>query len=254
MSEVLLTRILEDLLLPPGGPLLLLILALLLWRRRLPAFVLAAAGTLMLYLAAVPAVGYGLVHSLERHYPPLDLSNLQNRSAGAIVVFGAARRYGAPEYGGDDVSDFELARLRYAARLARRTNLPVLVSGGRPLHEQLPEAELMRRVLAEDFHVATVWTEPDSRTTHDNARNSAALLSAKGIHRIFLVTHARHMARAVASFRGTGMEIIPAPIGYADRNPLETGAGAWLPNARALYRTREALHEYIGQVWYRVRY
>jgi len=254
VSEVLLTRIAEDLVLPPGGPLLLLILGLLLWRRRTAAFVFAATGTLLLYLSAVPAVGYGLVHSLERRYPALDPARTQTRGAGAIVVLGAERRYAAPEYGGDDVSDVELARLRYAARLARRTGLPVLASGGRPLNETLPEADLMRRVLKQDFGVQTVWVEANSRTTHENAVDSAALLSAKGIHRVFLVTHARHMARAAASFRRAGMEVIPAPTDYAGRSPMETGAGAWLPNASALYRTREALHEYIGQVWYRLRY
>ncbi|HQD83470.1 MAG TPA: hypothetical protein PK929_10425, partial [Quisquiliibacterium sp.] len=37
------------------------------------------------------------------------------------------------EFGGETVTDRLLIRLRYGARLARETQLPVLISGGRPL-------------------------------------------------------------------------------------------------------------------------
>ncbi len=64
-------------------------------------------------------------------------------------------------------------RLRYAARLAKTSALPVLISGG--LHYGRPpsEAALMANALLQDFGVPTRWQEGLSRTTWENATLSA---------------------------------------------------------------------------------
>jgi uncharacterized SAM-binding protein YcdF (DUF218 family) len=79
----------------------------------------------------------------------------------------------------------------------------------------------------------------------------AALARREGWTRIVLVTSASHMPRSMAAFRAVGIEPVAAPCDYTDLDPFSSG---WLlPEARALRNTTRAIHEIVGQVWYRIR-
>jgi uncharacterized SAM-binding protein YcdF (DUF218 family) len=162
--------------------------------------------------------------------------------AQAIVILGgAAERLGAPEYGGEPAASQRLLeRLNYGAFLARRTGLPVAVSGNRR------EALAMSAVLARDSGIATRWVENRSRDTFQNAQFSAALLEPLGITRIVLVTSADHEWRAMHEFVSAGFSVVPAPVGLYV--PPEIDAGSFLPNAAALVYSSEALSELLGDL------
>src|SRR4029453_5211195 len=102
-------------------------------------------------------------------------------------------------YGGDTLGALTLERVRYGARVARLTGLPILVSGGSVLGGE-PEASLMRAPLEGEFNIPGRWIEARSRTTHENAVMSADMLHSVGIHRVLLVTHGFDMRRATAEF------------------------------------------------------
>jgi uncharacterized SAM-binding protein YcdF (DUF218 family) len=239
---------LAQLLFPPAGPLLLLALgAILMRRRKLIGVTLGLLGFAALWLSSLEAVGYALLRQLEP--PPVSKAALA--SATAIVVLGATRIHASPEYGEDTAGTQALARLRYAARLARTTGLPILVSGGRPYGGSLPEGEVMARVLQRDFNTPVKWIEDRSTTTAENATQSFAILQPAGHTRIALVTSAWHMPRAERAFRKAGFDLIPAPTAYTSRR--EPKFTDWLPSAEGLYATRVGLWEMLGIVWYRLR-
>lgn len=253
--ELLLTKIVTALILPPGGNLVLAATGLLLWRRaRLAAGVLLLVSVVTLYAFSMPALGNALTASLER-VPARSPGAPVDAGVGAIVVLGGGRNDNAPEYGGETVSAASLVRLRYAARLQRETGLPLLVSGGRVFDSDpgAAEAALMGEVLEADFAVPVRWLEERSRNTAENARYAAELLAAENVAGIILVTHASHMPRAVAEFEKQGLRVRPAATG---RGPYRapTGGLGWLPSSAALDASRAALHEYVGRVWYRIRY
>jgi uncharacterized SAM-binding protein YcdF (DUF218 family) len=249
--ELVLTKTLGALLLPPAVN-LLLVLAGALLRRARPrvSLVLVSAGWLSLLAFSLPAVSYTLNAGLQRE-PALPLAGAP--PAQAIVVLGGGRYAGAPEYGGDTVSERALSRVRYAAYLQRRSGLPILVSGGAVYEEGPAEALLLKGVLEDELRVPVTWTEATSRTTEENAVLSAPLLRERGISRFYLVTEASHMGRALAAFRRQGLDPVPAPTRFATR-----GGGpavfAWLPAARALAGSSEALYAYLAEAWYRLRY
>jgi uncharacterized SAM-binding protein YcdF (DUF218 family) len=212
---------------------------------------LIAATFVLLYLQSAPAVVDALAAPLER-YPPLSLDHLP--VADAIVVLGGGRYAAAPEYGRDSASAVSLERLQYAADLARASGLPLVISGGSVLGEPDAEATIMADVLRSTFGIKTeIATETRSRNTAENALYTKALLDARGWHRVLLVTHARHMPRAAAAFAQAGVSMIPAPLRFETRQS-DGPILDWLPSAKSMNQLRGAFHEYVGLLWYSVRY
>jgi len=243
--------ILEALVFPPGNVLLIGVAALFL-RGRKRGLALAATFVL-LYLQSTPAVVDALTAPLER-YPPLSLDHLP--VADAIVVLGGGRYRAAPEYGRDSVSEQSLERLQYAADIERVSGLPILVSGGSEQGEPDAEATIMADMLRDTFGIkANIVTETRSRNTAENALYAKELLDARGWHRVLLVTHARHMPRSVAMFEQAGVAVIPASVRF-DARPDDRPMVLldWLPSAEAMRQLHNAYHEYVGLLWYRVRY
>lgn len=236
-------------LLPPLGPLLLIGLGLLLaHRHRRSGLALAWLGLAAALLLATPASVGWLLRGLETA-PVISAAALAQ--AQAIVVPGAGKRRHAPEYGGETINRLALERLRYGARLARRSGLPVLVSGGAPAGGA-PEAELMRDALQQDFGVTARWVERASRDTRENARFSALQLHAAGVDTIVLVTHAAHMPRAQAEFEAAGLRVIPAPTGWFGGADATDGVLAALPGATTAFAGWVAAHEWLGRLAYRL--
>jgi len=235
--------ILKALVLPPGGPLLLALVGLaLIGRYRRFGRVLALAGVLSLLALALPVVAAALI-SLVDDSPPLDMTRAA--SAQAVVILGGGTRPGAPEYGGDTMSRLTLERVRYGARVARQTHLPVIVVGGRSDPARATEAKVMRDALENEYGVAVRWTEDRSRNTHENAVNAAAILHADGVRRVVLVAHGFDMPRATAEFADAGIETIPAPTGIAGLM-REGSWGDYVPTVEAMQRSYYALYELLA--------
>src|SRR4029078_3845558 len=117
----------------------------------------------------------------------------------------------ASDFGASTLSGLTLERVRYGARVARATGLPVLVSGG--AQKDMPaEAPLMRDALIKEYGVPVRWIESRSLNTHENAVKSAARLKASGVDRIILVGHSFHFPRTRNEFEAAGISVIAAPI------------------------------------------
>ena len=186
---------------------------------------------------------------LER-YPPLKPGELSQVEADAIVVLGGGLVPHAREYNDSSLADDALMRLRYAAYLYTRTGLPVLASGAG--YHAISEAETMKNILRDDFGVHDVKTETTSRTTYENAVNSAKILKDLNQQRILLVTSSLHMNRSVFLFKQHGIDVIPAPTDlYSD---ALVDWRYYLPTGDALKTTRTVLHEYLALLWYRLKY
>ena len=245
------THFLSPWLLPPLDLLAVCALGLALVRKhRRTGVAISAVGLALLAVLATPMVGHSLVASLESGLQPITVAQVRGSGAGAIVILGSGRRF-APEFDGQTVSDGALGRMRYGARLARETQLPVLVTGGKPGGGSHSEADLMAEALEQDFGVKVRWRETESINTIENARFSSKILVDAGVKRVVLVTEASHMQRSIARFQAAGLEVVPAPTAFHIRSaytPIDL-----LPTAGGLFYSSRALHEWLGMVVTRAR-
>lgn len=212
--------------------------------------IILGLATALLIALSLPLTARELMAALERY--PVVTPTRGAGAAQAIVVLGGGRYTEAPEYGGDTVNQDSLVRLRYAARLHRETGLPILVTGGAPFDERIAEAELMTEVLTRDFAVPVKWTESRSHDTTENALYTRELLRAAGIKRVYLVTQAYHMRRAVQAFVHAGLEPVPAPTGFTTLDRSDYRVFGYLPSASALRNSSRALHERAGYWWHQM--
>lgn len=247
--------ILKQFFLPPGLFLLLLLAAWWLrgrWPRLAAACLIAGLGGMWLF--SLPVVVEQSARLLESE-PALQQAQWSDlgQHAEVIVVLGGGRELADPGWGADQPSLLALERVRFAARLAKASGLPLLTSGG--LHYGVPpsEAALMADVLVRDYGLPVRWQEGLSRTTWENASHTAELLKKAGIHRVVLVTQAWHMPRARWSFEQVGLQVVSAPVGFLG-TPNGRPLGGWLPESKAVWQNGLLLNETLGWLAYRLLY
>jgi uncharacterized SAM-binding protein YcdF (DUF218 family) len=257
--SLIISKAISQLLLPPGGLILLALLGLIFWKR-LWGRGLVVLSLLCFWLLATEPVRDQLLSPLENKYPALQVDRLPadliSEGKLAIVLLGGGVYGKAPEYGGRDMlTGHAMLRTVYAADLALDTGLNVYSTGG-AIYPELtePEGLIMQRWLVrlgvprERTHAETA-----AKNTWENAANIAMLLKEKGIKQIVLVTTAWHMPRSVRVFESHGLQVIAAPCAYVvERGPYDLRS--YLPHWGVLSASGDALHEYLGLLWYRLRY
>jgi uncharacterized SAM-binding protein YcdF (DUF218 family) len=243
-----LSAFIGNLMLPPLSLLLLAALGLYLSisGRKTVGRVIVGAAWIALWLLSTPLVSNFLLQSLMPTPRVLNGSE-----ADAIVILAGGSVPQAYEYGGSaNLKWITLERVRYGAWLAKKFHKPILVTGGDPDKNGTSEARLMATTLELEFGVTPRWLEEASRTTLENAQDSVPLLKHDGIHRIYLVSHAWHLARATPEFERLGMFVVPAGIGYS---VSKFGLYSLFPSASGLHNSYFACHEALGLIWYWLR-
>ncbi len=276
----MITKFIEPWVLFPGNLIVLLaLIALMLYRTRRhmlrwgqpPAATAAVAASatllsgvaLLLYVASTAIVTDRVMGALERTIAPASAAELT--TAQAVVVLGGGVVSQSPaertlqELDGEPVSGRAAAslspeaesRLLHGVRLARRLQVPLVVSGGRVLaaEEVPPEAEVAA-ALARDLGIPRdmLRVEAASRTTAENARFTAERFE---FQRVVVVTSAYHMRRALLAFDREGFTPLPAPAAYRrDQRPLRPVM--FMPGATNLRDTATVLRERVGFLWYRM--
>lgn len=240
-------------LLPPFSLIVLCVAGYFL-RKKWPRFGMALSAVSLFVLVLI-STSFGallLVRPLENLNAPLI--STKNTGAQAIVVLSGGQLVEAAEYGGLSVPNaITLIRMRYAAKLYLDTGLPILVTGG-AIGAPQSEAAQMARVLREDFSTPVKWLEEASDNTAQNAQFSARILQPVGVQKILLVTDAMHMARARSIFVRNGFDVVAAPTQFLSQSRRDLSPFDFIPGGHELYRASFAMHEWLGLVWYWLRY
>jgi uncharacterized SAM-binding protein YcdF (DUF218 family) len=224
-----------------------------LWRRRRESrgrLVLVMAPLMGLTLISVPAVGHGLLGTLEWQYEPLVQ---RPPDAGAIVVLSGNYFVAGPYRPQAVLGASTLYRCIHAVELYREGRpCLVLLTGGRADDDRHhPACAAVMGAFLTDVGVspADLVLESEARSTYENALRSAHELSRRHIRKIVLVTEAFHMPRAVACFRKQGLEVVPAPCHYqaiiTPEFPLD-----FIPDPAAASHFLTLTHEWVGILWY----
>ena len=148
------------------------------------------------------------------------------------------------------VATITMQRLRYAAHLHRRTQIPILVCGGVPATGAPSLAAMMQAAAEQELGVPVRWLEEESATTSENLQFGAQILARDEISRVLLVTSAWHMPRSVEAAAKFGLDAVPAPTGF--RTGVFASWRSFVPHWSGLRDTCLALHEWGGRLVYAI--
>ena len=226
----------------------LLILLVVFWRW-LPRGVLypAMAVEALLLVLTMPLCAWALSRVVLARLPPPTACTAPPRDTVVVLSAGVSHD---PAGAGDFAALNQLSLQRLFAGVDLWRTLPganLVISGGG--YKRIPDAVVMAN-LAEQLGVpaARIEVEDRSRTTWQNARFVASL-SPPVPKRIWLVTSALHMPRALGAFRAWGFEPCAWPSGLQDAK-LHFGPQVFIPQGEAVTVSTHALHELLGSVEY----
>lgn len=207
--------------------------AFVLWRRPRAACALAAIALAWIWTASTPALALRLREGLVSDLPTASAR------ADAIVVLGGGKL---------PASDWSHTTTRAGMGLSlwRAGWAPLVLVSGSDQAMDLAQGFELSGVPDHDLRI-----EGTSQNTHENARNSAAILRADGLHDVLLVTSAIHMRRAAGCFRHEGIGV--TPVAADDRHARLAASPSWIPRRDALTLTARSLHEYVALWVYKRR-
>lgn len=253
---VYLSKILPLFVMPVGVTLFLLLVAMLLLRggKRRTGSVFVLLAFVNLWVMATPIVGESLYRRVESAYPPVTLDRVPN--ANCIILLGGVVESPAPPRVDIEFND-SVDRVHKAAELFHAGKAPYLIvtGGNQPWSTaQQSEAELIRDLLVQwKVPREVILLEASSRNTRENALYTKNAVDSIHCDEALLVTSAAHMPRAMAAFRAVGIN--PTPVSTdvrAARNKSLTVLD-FLPDARALEMSSDALREMVGQWVYELK-
>jgi len=238
---MLIFKILQQLLLPSSFVLLLILIGfvlLLVSKKKKLGKILMIAGLLLYYLFSITAVSNYLLLPLESKYLPLGLEDIQR--ADKIVLLLGGRET-------DVLRGSEVLRISYLGN----QEVKIIISGTDPLLPTSEEALGVKRFfVSRGLSEKNIIIEGQSRNTWENIRNVKEIVEEKPF---FLVTSAYHMERAKKEFEKVEANPISAPTDFKIKTE-KYNALDFLPDAQNLRKSDLAIHEYLGILWYRLRY
>ena len=215
------------------------------------------AGRALVFLAvaataavALLPIGQMALKPIEDRFPPP--LTLPDKVDGILVLGGVVDERGIPKSlvaaGSPRLDAFILLARRYPQAQHVFTGGSISLIKGRDT-----EADVVRRIFARlGIDTTRIAWEDRSRNTWENARFSHDMLRPEPGQTWILITSARHMPRAIGTFRQAGWGgLVPFPVDFATDYEL----GEFEPQFRLganLTDLSEAIREYVGLVAYRM--
>jgi uncharacterized SAM-binding protein YcdF (DUF218 family) len=187
-----------------------------------------------------------MLHALEHKYPSIEASSKAWQGADAIVVLACYY------YDDDDLPfvsrwpDCSLKRNLQAALMYQQLATPIYVTGGKIKGAEKSHAQY-NAMFMETLAVPKEYINIVAKGS-DTQSEAQALNKLTG-QTIALVTSASHMVRAKHYFEQLEIDVIPVPVEHLSKKNIEFVVG--LPNARSIYRSERAIHEYLGLIYQR---
>lgn len=233
----------------PGISLVLLAYALYLWRRHTRAarrWVVAAF--VCGWLLAMPALGRVMMLGLSGLIDgPVSIS-LEDVDLIVVPTDGMTSM-------GDlgwlpTESTFKSVAVAHEVQNRINSRIPIVISGGHTRGARYPSEAAVARDLF-DRHwaqVTPITIDENALNIYETAIETARSLASRGGNAVLLVTSEEHMPRALAAFRGRGLDPIPFPVLSLERSnmtPLDL-----LPSPHGAWVIQRALQEILSVSWY----
>ncbi|SDK02573.1 Uncharacterized SAM-binding protein YcdF, DUF218 family [Ferrimonas sediminum] len=202
---------------------------------------LILAGPLLLLALSSTVGSRALTAPLEQQYP-----RWHGQPVAAVLVLGFGHDGQVSDLATQQLMATALARLTEGVRIAEASPGSLLVLSGAKGMQLRPHAQVMADA-AEMLGVdrRRIRTLDQAKDTQEEVEGVSRLVNGGTVA---VVSSAAHLPRAMMLFDQSGLDVLAAPTDYRGR----TGRW-WHFSADNLQTSERALHEYLGQLWLRLK-
>lgn len=246
-------KIIAAFLLPPGIFIFVLMIAgcRAFFKKNSTACLSMLSTATLLWLISISPVANIIKGRLES-----DLTIPNHLEADVIIMLGGSLYGKSPDLSGTGTpGPNTMERMVTAARLHRKINVPIIISGGSVYKTSPSMAKITKRFFVDlGIPADAIIIEDRSRDTYENAVYCKTICEKNGFTKPLMVTSGYHIKRAMLSFQKVGLEVIPFPCAITTWPDIQYGWHSFLPSAKAMAAAAAGLHEWIGLIYYRLRY
>jgi uncharacterized SAM-binding protein YcdF (DUF218 family) len=244
---LILTKIISSFLIPPGIFILIFMLLYLISKSKVVKYI-ALFSAIGIYFLSTIFGSYILSRPFEDAYTTPKLT--ADPSSVVIVLSGGIVYH----QGKEKLSRATFKRLYKGFEVVSKTKGKILVSGGKIFsNTSIASAMLMKKVLMElGIPENKIIVQDRSKNTVQDALYSKKILENYKKDKIYLVTSAIHMKRALDIFINTfkNIKIIPVPCDFVVDEQINILQ--FFPNFGVFFVNSFAIHEILGDLWYKV--
>lgn len=191
-----------------------------------------------------------MVGLLERTYPPLrTIDDAVSAVPVYIMVLGAGHTDDRSLPPNSQLTPAVLGRLIEGIRLYHSIPGSKLIFSG----DKGEQKESQTVILAQTAGFLGISSEDiyQFTTTKNTADEAATFRSTFGIqNKLYVVTNAVHMPRAMYLFSREGVNATAAPTNYLNKKgSVSHPFTAFIPRSENLFRMETVIHEYVGLFW-----
>lgn len=222
--------------------------------------IISGTGLFLLYFFGSYYGSTMLMKPLDQEYMPLlypeTLDVLADAPPPVVVVMGSGHYISDKFPATSQLSENGILRMNEGIRIHRRLpDSTLILLGGTP-HQDIYTSEVQLEVMEIlGIPADSVQSRTGALNTEQEAELIARIMQSdfSPDTPVILVTSSTHLRRSMRLFQGAGLDPIPAATGHYIMGPPKSFWDyiSWKPDR--LDTSHDAIHEYVGILWSRLR-
>jgi len=191
-----------------------------------------------------------LIHTLENNFSKVSEKNIEQSDIYILLGGGISTNKALSSFPTKNA----YPRLLKTIELYNKKQKPIYISGGKSFNNKESESSIYKKILIDSgISKEDIFIEESSRNTAENSKYIKEIMHNNNFKSGILITSAYHMPRSMAIFKDDSLIFYPESAGYLE-NISNKKFLNYLPNFENLSIFNIVLHEYIGRIYYYMRY
>ena len=204
----------------------------------------------VIYLFSCEFFADPIILNLEKKYPVASQETIEKSEIYILLCGGII----TDTLEGNVPQKNAMGRIMKTAQLYHESPKKIYIRGGSPLQNKESVSSVYKRELVLlGIPEQDIIIETGSNNTMENSRYIKWTMNKEGVKSGLVITSAIHIPRSMEVFKDENLEFYPAPCDFI-AHQIKQNNFAYIPQFKVLKDLYSVFWEYIGMVYYKIRY